>query len=248
MSQSFDLGPGAWQTARIERIESRTPRLRSYVLRLSRPLRQLAGQHVDVRLTAADGYIAERSYSIASEPNESGLIELAIERLDDGEVSPWFHDVAEVGDEVELRGPIGWSFAWMPREDEPVLLLGGGSGIVPLLGMARAHRRHPRVPMALLYSARTRQEATFVDELVERGAAQAQLLVRLAFTRETVPHQGDYGRRFDPAMLGELLEAWGHAPATTFICGANAFVNAASDAAIAAGVPAATIRTERFGG
>lgn len=242
------IQPGPWQRARIERVSPQTSRMRSYILRPMQPLRFLAGQHVDVRLTAEDGYSAERSYSIASAPEDGELLELAIERLDDGEVSPWFHDVAEPGDEIELRGPIGWSFAWTPDEREPVLLLGGGSGVVPLLSMARAHRRYPAVPMALLYSVRRRVDAGFVDELLRQAGDDAQLHLRLAITREPPPRACDYDRRIDAGMLSHLLAAWGHAPALTFICGRNGFVHAASDAAIAAGVPASRIRTERFGG
>jgi ferredoxin-NADP reductase len=240
--------PGPWQRTRIERVLAQTPRMRSYVLRPAQPLRFLAGQHVDVRLTAEDGYTAERSYSIASAPDDGDLLELAIERLDDGEVSPWFHDVAEPGDEIELRGPVGWSFAWSPDEHVPVLLLGGGSGVVPLVSMARAHRRHPTIPMALLYSARRRAEAGFIGELLRQADHDPQLHLRFAITREPAPRACDYERRIDAGMLAHLLAAWGHAPSLTFICGSNAFVNAASAAAVAAGVPAAQIRTERFGG
>lgn len=248
MNESLSYRPTPWQLARIERIEPRTARIRSFFLRASMPLRYLAGQHVDVRLTAEDGYTAERSYSIASAPGDESLVELAIERLDDGEVSTWFHDVAEVGDKVELRGPIGWSFAWMPNLDEPVLLLGGGSGVVPLLSMVRAHRHHVAVPMTLLYSARCWDEAAFVDELLATEANEPNLRVRLTLTRDTPHRAGDHGRRIDAAMVDGVLAEWGHVPAITFICGSNAFVNAASDAAIASGIPAAQIRTERFGG
>lgn len=248
MNESLSFRPTPWQVARIERIEPRTARIHSYFLRVSVPLRYLAGQHVDVRLTAEDGYAAERSYSIASAPGDEFLIELAIERLDDGEVSTWFHDVAEVGDEVELRGPIGWSFAWMPNLDEPVLLLGGGSGVVPLLSMVRSHREHAAVPMALLYSARSWEAAAFADELLATEANEPNLRVRLTLTRD-IPHRpGDHDRRIDAAMVAALLAGWEHVPALTFICGANAFVNAASDAAIASGILPAEIRTERFGG
>jgi ferredoxin-NADP reductase len=248
MSESLSFRPTPWQFARIERIEPRTARIRSYFLRVSMPLRYLAGQHVDVRLTAEDGYTAERSYSIASAPSDESLIELAIERLDDGEISTWFHDVAEVGDAVELRGPVGWSFAWMPKADEPVLLLGGGSGVVPLLSMMRTQRQHAAVPMALLYSVRSWEEAAFADELLALEATAPNLRVRLTLTRDAPRRTGDHGRRIDAAMVAALLAEWGHVPAITFICGSNAFVNAASDAAIATGMPAARIRTERFGG
>lgn len=244
-----DLQAGPWQTATIARIAPRTPRLHSVFLQLAEPLRFLAGQHVDVRLTAEDGYTAERSYSIASAPGEGAWLELAIERLDDGEVSPWFHDVAEVGDTIELRGPIGWSFAWNAQtETAPVLLLGGGSGVVPLRSMVHAHGHQAVAPMAMLYAARRRAEAAFVDDLLTRARATTRFHFRLALSREPPWRSVDYGRRIDAGMLAHLLDAWGHRPSLTFICGRHAFVDAASDAAIAAGVPAAQIRTERFGG
>ncbi len=142
-----------WQPAKITAIVSDTPRVKNFFFELSRPFSFRAGQHVDVRLTAPDGYQAERSYSIASAPEAQSSLELAIERLDDGEVSPFFHDVAAVGDDIELRGPIGGHFVWEVADGGPLLLLGGGSGAVPLMAMIR-HRasqgsRHPH-PAAVL--------------------------------------------------------------------------------------------------
>ncbi|RWH47958.1 MAG: oxidoreductase, partial [Mesorhizobium sp.] len=158
-------GPAAqspWQTVTIRRIEKRTPRVTSFFLEPSRPFAYRAGQHVDVRLTAPDGYQARRSYSIASGPEAGEMIELAIERLDDGEVSPFFHDIAAVGDEVELRGPLGGHFVWYDGDGGPLLLVGGGSGVVPLMAMIR-HRaaRRSAVPVALVFSARVWDEVIF---------------------------------------------------------------------------------------
>ena len=157
--------PLRWQTATIEKIVPQTPRVRSFFFKLSEPFITKAGQHVDVRLTAPDGYQARRGYSIASAP-ESGPehIELCIEELDGGEVSPFFHMVAEAGDDIELRGPIGGHFVWTKDDPGPVLLIGGGSGIVPLMAMAR-HRAASgsRTPMAMLYSSRTWDEIIFRD-------------------------------------------------------------------------------------
>ncbi|TIT29198.1 MAG: oxidoreductase, partial [Mesorhizobium sp.] len=138
MSQA-SAAQSPWQTARIVRIEKRTPRVTSFFFKLSRPFVHQAGQHVDVRLTAPDGYQARRSYSIASAPESRGTIELAIERLEDGEVSPFFHEVAAIGDEIELRGPLGGHFIWSASDGGPILLVGGGSGVVPLMAMVR-HR------------------------------------------------------------------------------------------------------------
>ncbi|TIS97147.1 FAD-binding oxidoreductase, partial [Mesorhizobium sp.] len=164
-------GPAAqspWQTVTIRRIEKRTPRVTSFFLRPSRPFAYRAGQHVDVRLTAPDGYQARRSYSIASAPESGETIELAIERLEDGEVSPFFHEVAAVDDEVELRGPLGGHFVWSDSDGGPLLLVGGGSGVVPLMAMIR-HRaaRKSAVPAALVFSSRIWDEVIFRDELID---------------------------------------------------------------------------------
>ena len=132
--------PAFWQSCFIDEIVQQTPSIKSFFLRLGNPFAHLAGQHVDVRLTAPDGYTAMRSYSIASSPASSPILELAIERLHDGEVSPFFHDIAATGDEIELRGPLGGHFLWPEPADEPILLIGAGSGVVPLMAMIRQRR------------------------------------------------------------------------------------------------------------
>src|SRR5215218_1611962 len=155
-----------WQNAVITRIERLSPRVKGFVFRLAEPLAFRPGQHVLVRLTAPDGYHAQRSYSIASAPapapGKAETIELAIERLDDGEVSPFMHDVAEVDDEIELGGPIGGHFNWSPEDGGPVLFIGGGSGVVPFMSMLR-HRAAmgSHVPATLVFSARSREELLF---------------------------------------------------------------------------------------
>ena len=204
---------------------------------------------MDVRLTAPDGYQAERSYSIASAPEEGATFELAIERLDDGEVSPFFHDVAEVGDKIELRGPIGGHFVWSVGEGGPILLIGGGSGLVPLMAMIR-HRtaRADATPMLLLLSGRTRDELLYRDELLAFDAKRDGFSLALALTREKAFRAGDYSRRVDTAMLAECLVKLPVPPRRVFVCGSNPFVEAATTAAIDAGVPATIIRTERYGG
>ncbi|HMN86115.1 MAG TPA: FAD-binding oxidoreductase, partial [Bauldia sp.] len=181
------LSPGrlVWQEATVTRIVAETPTVKSYVFRLAEPWPYVAGQHVDVRLTAPDGYQAERSYSIASAPDESGTIELAVEKLDGGEVSPFFHDVVEVGDGIELRGPIGGHFNWVPADGGPVLLLGGGSGVVPLVSILRRRAAAaPEVPMTLVYSARSFDEVIFRDELLSRAAGEPGFTLSLTLTRE----------------------------------------------------------------
>jgi ferredoxin-NADP reductase len=237
-----------WQQARIAAIQPLTRRIKSFVFSPSEPFRFRAGQHVDVRLTAPDGYQAERSYSIASAPEAGERFELAIERLDDGEVSPFFHDVAEIGDEIELRGPIGGHFVWSVEEGGPILLIGGGSGIVPLISMLR-HRaaQGAGVPMALIYSARTSDELIYRDELASMDSPANGIALAFAVTREPARRPHDYSRRIDAAMVVELLARLPEAPCRTYVCGSNRFVEAATEATIAAGIDATAIRTERYG-
>lgn len=237
-----------WQEARITRIVARTKTLSSFFFLPPEPFAHRAGQHVDLRLTAPDGYVAQRSYSIASAPNTGPEIELAIDRLDDGEVSPFFHDVAEVGDEIELRGPLGGHFVWSPTNGGPLLLIGGGSGVVPLLAMIRhgfAEKSDARV--VLLFSARTAAEAPFLDDLLAIEAEWENFTLRLALTRETPSRPSDYARRIDGPIITDTIKTLGAAPKHVFICGSNAFVNVAADRAVEAGIPADIIRTERYG-
>ena len=237
-----------WQTVTITGIEKRTPRVTSFFLRPSRPFDYRAGQHVDVRLTAPDGYQARRSYSIASAPESGETIELAIEKLDDGEVSPFFHEVAAVGDEVELRGPLGGHFVWSESDGGPLLLVGGGSGVVPLMAMIR-HRaaRRSLVPAALVFSARVWDEVIFRDELIGLNDRQDGFDLVLTLTREAARRPADYSRRVDAAMMVQSMARLPAPPRHAFVCGSNAFVSAAAQALIDAGVPAGFIRTERYG-
>jgi ferredoxin-NADP reductase len=237
-----------WQTVTITRIEKLTPRVTSFFFQPSRPFAYRAGQHVDVRLTAPDGYQARRSYSIASAPEAGETIELAIERLDDGEVSPFFHDIAAVGDEVELRGPLGGHFVWSDSDGGPLLLVGGGSGVVPLMAMIR-HRaaRKSAVPAALVFSARIWDEVIFRDELISLDDRRDGFDLVLALTREPARRTADYARRVDAAMMVQAMTRLPAPPRFAFVCGSNAFVSAAAQALIDAGVPAGLIRTERYG-
>ncbi|TGP51976.1 oxidoreductase [bacterium M00.F.Ca.ET.230.01.1.1] len=237
-----------WQAATITRIEKRTPRVTSFWFQPSRPFTHLAGQHVDVRLTAPDGYQARRSYSIASAPEAGAAVELAIERLDDGEVSPFFHDVAAVGDEIELRGPLGGHFIWEESDGGPILLIGGGSGVVPLMAMAR-HRtlRNAAVPVALVFSARVWDEVIFRDELIGLDDRLDGFSLVLTLTREQARRPSDYSRRVDARMMAQAIERLPKAPRLAYVCGSNAFVSAAAQALIDADVPAGIIRTERYG-
>lgn len=237
-----------WQTATVTEIVTRTPRIKSFFFTLSRPFDFQAGQHVDVRLTAPDGYRAMRSYSIASAPEDSTRLELAIEYLENGEVSQFFHEVVAVGDAIELRGPLGGYFIWKASDGGPLLLVGGGSGVVPLMSMIR-HRRlvMSSVPIVLLFSARTSNDVLYRDELIELDGKRDGFSLILTLTRDRPVRAGDYGRRTDAGMMAEVLARSPSRPAQVFVCGSNAFVDAAADGAVAAGVPAAIVRTERYG-
>jgi ferredoxin-NADP reductase len=237
-----------WQSGSIYDIVPQTPRVKSFFFDLPRPLMFTAGQHVDVRLTAPDGYRAMRSYSIASSPEVSTKIELAIELLDNGEVSPFFHDVVRVGDAIDLRGPLGGHFIWTEKDGGPLLLLGGGSGVVPLMCMLR-HRKavNSDVSTLLLLSARTWEDVLFRDELLQLAERQDGFRLVLALTRDAPRRKSDYGRRVDPAMMAEVLMRIPSPPRLVYACGANQFVDSAVDSAIQAGIPQDIIRTERYG-
>jgi ferredoxin-NADP reductase len=208
-----------------------------------------AGQHVDVRLVADDGYQAQRSYSIASAP-EDATVALTVERLDDGEVSPYLCDVLRAGDGVEMRGPIGGYFVWDAAVDAPLLLVAGGSGIVPLMAMLR-HRarldaaRLASVPARLLYSARTWDDVIYREEL-ERLAGASDVRVELALTRDAPDGWRGYRRRIDRAMLEEV--GWPpSARPRAFVCGPTPLVESVATLLVELGHDPARVRTERFG-
>ena len=239
----------AWQSCVIDDIVQQTPNIKSFFLRLSKPFAHIAGQHVDVRLTAPDGYSAMRSYSIASSTISSPIIELAIERLPDGEVSQFFHDIATTGDEIELRGPLGGHFLWPEPAIEPVLLMGAGSGLVPLMAMIR-HRRAlaEAVPTALLLSARTAEDVLFSEELHSIEISDPAFVLALAITREKPSRASDFARRIDGKMIQETVARLHRKPTQVFVCGSNGFVNIATDGAQLAGLNPSIIKTERYGG
>ena len=238
-----------WQDAVIERIETQTARVKSFFLHPSSWRSFQAGQHLDVRLTAPDGYQAQRSYSVASAPGLEGFYELVVERLEDGEISPFFHDVAEIGDAVEIRGPFGGHFVWGPEDGGPLLLVGGGSGVAPLMSILR-HRAAVggEVAVVLLQAARTWDDVIYREELIARDAAEAHLSLLLSLSRDTARRPQDAGRRIDASLLEVTLERLGAAPRLTFVCGSNPFVEAVSGHLLDLGLSAQTIRTERFGG
>ncbi|WBS04978.1 FAD-binding oxidoreductase [Pseudoduganella sp. SL102] len=235
-----------WQTAVISRIEPRTARMRSYYLRA--PLaRHAAGQHVDVRLTAPDGYQARRSYSIASAPG-ADAIELAIEMLDEGEVSAWFHEVAQAGDSIGVRGPLGGHFVWPAEQPGSILLVAGGSGVVPLVSIARAWRdAGAPVPALLLHSARSWDGLAYREELRGIATAYGNFSYLTTVTRDGGA-AADHTRRIDRAMIAEALARLADVPGTCYVCGANGFVETAAQLLVAAGIAPRAIRTERYGG
>jgi ferredoxin-NADP reductase len=236
-----------WQSAVIERVEHRTPRVASLFLRAPLAMHE-AGQHLDIKLTAPDGYQAQRSYSIASAPGAPS-IELAVERLDDGEVSPFLHDVARVGDAIEVRGPIGGHFIWRADDGGPLLLVAGGSGVAPLMSMLR-HRAtaSPGTRALLAYSARTWDEVIFRDELLRADADDPNFRLIVTTTREPRHRATDFDRRLDRALLREILSRWVETPRHVYVCGATTFVESVATALVADGMPADRVRTERYGG
>jgi len=239
--------PLAWQIASVSAIRAETAEVASYTLRLPAWHAHKAGQHYDVRLTAADGYQAQRSYSIASPPSREGEVDLTVERIADGEVSPYFHDVLEVGDRVEVRGPIGGYFVWEPSLGGPLLLVAGGSGVVPLMAMLRERAAADPKPMAVLvHSSRTYDDIIYRDELASLAANDAALRVIQTLTRSQAPGWTGYDRRIDRPMLAEAIAAAGPQP-LVYICGPTLLVEAAANALVELGVPPAQVRTERFG-
>jgi ferredoxin-NADP reductase len=236
-----------WQIATVTAIKPETPQVKTFTLALPAWMPHRAGQHYDLRLTAPDGYQAQRSYSIASPPERSGEIDLTVERLPDGEVSSYLHDVLVVGDQVELRGPIGGYFVWEARLGGPVLLIAGGSGVVPLMAMIRhGSASGARVPMRLLYSSRTPEDVIYATELAQLQATHAGLEVFHTLTRAQPPGWTGYARRIDAPMLREVAAPLGPAP-QVFICGPTLLVEAAANNLVQIGIAPGQVRTERFG-
>ena len=246
MAGTAVLGRLAWTLGTVAEIVQETPRVASLHFEVPGWPGHLAGQHVDVRLTAEDGYQAERSYSIASPP-EDPRVALTVERLDDGEVSPYLVGELRVGDKLELRGPIGGFFVWRGDESRPLLLIAGGSGVVPLMAMLR-HRARARnkTPTRLLFSSRTLADVIYREELDRLMAAGDGLRVVHTLTREKPAGWTGYARRIDEPMLQEVAWPRERDPAV-FICGPTPFVEAAATLLVGMGHDARSIKTERFG-
>ena len=234
-----------WQLARVVDVIAETPRTKSLLLDVPEWAGHRAGQHVDIRLTAEDGYQAERSYSIASAPEDPHLA-LTIERLDDGEVSPYLTEGLQVGDQLELRGPIGGYFAWRVADGGPLLLIAGGSGVVPLMAMLR-HRaaQGSTVPARLLLSSRDFDDIIYRQEL-ESLAADPNLVVTHTLTRHQPDGWAGYRRRIDRAMLAEVAWPPSDQP-QAFVCGPTALVESVASALVDLGHEPQRVKTERFG-
>ncbi len=236
-----------WQLGEVVATHPETKHSKSLTLAVPNWSGHQAGQHVDVRLTAEDGYQAQRSYSIASSPEDGQQIMLTIERLDDGEVSPYLTDELRIGDKVELRGPIGGYFVWEERLGGPLLLIAGGSGIVPLMAMIR-HRRAvgSTVPARLLASYRTYDDIIYREELERLAGDDMALEVITTLTRTQPSRWTGYSRRIDAELLREVAWPLEQHP-LTFTCGPTQFVETAAADMLALGYQPTRIKTERFG-
>lgn len=237
-------GPGGtpWQMSRVVEIRRETERAKTFRLQLSEPVLHVPGQHYVLRLTAPDGYTAQRSYSVASAPDPGGSIELTVDMLPDGEVSGFLNDVVEVGDELEVRGPIGGYFVW--RADSPALLIGGGSGVVPFMSMLRHARALGREDLLrLVVSVRSPEDLFYADEIV--GPRTTVLTTRSPWPgSDRAPHH------IDAEDLMVALESTAPMPPedlTIYVCGSNGFADAVTDQLISGGVGSDRIRVERFG-
>jgi ferredoxin-NADP reductase len=246
MARATVLGRLTWQLGEVAEVIQETPRVYSLVLEVPGWPGHLAGQHVDVRLTAEDGYQAQRSYSIASAPEDSRVI-LTVERLEEGEVSPYLVGEVRTGDKIELRGPIGGYFVWKAGDDRPVLLVAGGSGIVPLMAMIRHHAAAGSAAyVRLLYSSRSLDDLIYRDELANLAAGGMRLQVSHTLTRSQPPGWEGYSRRIDGEMMAEVAWPRKDSPAV-FVCGPTAFVETAAGLLLESGYEATWIKTERFG-
>jgi ferredoxin-NADP reductase len=246
MARAAVLGRLTWRVATVVAVRDETATARTLVLDVPGWPGHRAGQHVDVRLTAPDGYSAQRSYSIASAPGGS-TVELTVQRLADGEVSPYLTQTLAAGDPLELRGPVGGWFVWEPVAAAPVLLVGGGSGVVPLMAMIRTRAAAgSTAPFRLVYSARDPAAVLYAGELAHAAAPGSGVAVAQVYTRVTPPGWPVPAGRIGPGVLAERGWLPPDAPAV-FVCGPTGFVESAADLLVAAGHDPGVIKTERFG-
>ncbi len=240
--------PLGWQIATITSIKKETPQVKTFTLQLPDWRRHRPGQHYDLRLTAPDGYQAQRSYSIASEPEREGEIDLTVELVEDGEISSYMHEVVTPGDQIEVRGPIGGYFVWEADMGGPLLLIAGGSGIVPLMSMIR-HRSaaNSQIPARLLYSSRSPEDVIYFEELMQRRARENGLEIFHTFTRSQPPGWTGYSRRIDLQMIREVAQPFIQAAPRVFVCGPTSMVELVANHLVHIGLPDSLIKTERFG-
>ena len=244
MARTAILGRLTWRVATISAIHEETDAARTLLLDVPDWPGHLAGQHVDIRLTAEDGYTAQRSYSLAS----ADAVSITVQRVAEGEVSSYLVDGAQPGDRFEIRGPVGGYFTWEPAEESPVLLVAGGSGIVPLMSMIRARALSgQRAPFRLIYSVRDPGSVIYADELEHRAGSDAGLEITYVYTRQTPPGWPVPPGRLDVHRLAEAGWSPSREP-DCYVCGPTSFVEAVADLLVAAGHAAPRIRTERFGG
>ncbi len=253
VDQSMNKG---WQLAPVKAIKHETGDVKTFMLEPGDGFRFVAGQHIDVRLTAPDGYQAQRSYSIASAPERASCVDITVELLEDGEVSPYFHYVVEPDDQIEMRGPIGGPFTWRAKPDTKLLLVGGGSGVVPLMSMLRhraASGMAANVPALLLYSSRTEHHIIYRGELGDMDAADDNLAVLHTLTRHQPPGWTGRRRRVDIELMRDAvaildgLNPDAHGDVLCYICGPSDFVENVANYAVELGIAPDNVRTERFG-
>jgi ferredoxin-NADP reductase len=240
------LVSGGWTVGVVAETTTETASARSIVLDVPDWGGNIAGQHVDVRLTAPDGYTAVRSYSIAS-AGAGTRVQLAVDKLPDGEVSPYLVDELRAGDELELRGPLGGWFVWRPTDTAPVQLIGGGSGIVPLMAMIRSHEDSgSTAPFRLLYSVRTPEDVFFADEL-RQLASSTTIDITFVYTRQAPPNWPVVPGRVTREIIEGSTFAASESP-SVFVCGPTGFVETVADLLVELGHAPNTVKTERFGG
>ncbi|MDA1280376.1 MAG: ferredoxin reductase [Chloroflexi bacterium] len=242
-------GPGLiWQSSTVESIVDASPRVKLFRLKMAEPRKFRAGQHFDIRLTAPDGYKAQRSYSVSSSPEDPGILEFAIELIHDGEVSSYFHEAVQPGEEIEIRGPIGGHFTWSPELAKPVIFIAGGSGIAPIMSMLRQRFSSPkRATGSLLFSVRTKQDILFRGELEHMMVSDPTFRSVVTLTRDAHADWTGPTRRIDIQMIESAVKASGQKPERAYICGGTGFVESIATMLFDSGLNYDDIRIERFG-
>jgi ferredoxin-NADP reductase len=253
---SGNSGPTAnWQIATVSSVSIASPRVKLFELELPTGMAQTgfhSGQYFDIRLTAPDGYQAQRSYSVSSSPHDSSSIELTIELIEDGEVSSYFHEAVEPGEKIEIRGPIGGHFTWNPSFPRPILMIAGGSGLAPIMSMIR-HRKQSQTgsPALLLFSVRNEVDILFREELEQLSSDDPSFNSIITLTRAAPEKWDGESRRIDRSMIDNAISnlglAPGDMPGRAYICGGSDFVESIGNYLVETGMKLASIRTERFG-